>query len=469
MQYPYADIKKVYIIEDDIQYGELMSALLQSIGGIDHRVIPNGLEGLAECFREPPDLLILDLMLPSLRGEEILRIIRTSAQFSDMPVIVVSGIPDGQRKEMEMLHIGANIYMKKPFDNNEFLKNVRQLLEPPKVESDTHSDETPNEIFIAGALDEAFDLDNETDDLSSQFQVELKDDTPYSEDITPTFIMENKTSPTVVSRGIVKKTVFEGYRIIEVIGSGGMGTVYKAEQIDLNRIVALKVMLENADQAPATRERFRREALIMATVNHPNIVQIFEVGQTAYTSFFSMEYVDGPSLNNLVRQKPMDWRNSTGVILQVCNAILFLHKKGIIHRDIKLANILIGSDKWVKLTDFGISRARLKSDDSEYTQVLKFLGTPEYMAPELLRLEPATEKTDLFALGKTFWKMLSGPEGKGNALLHEINPSIPKELSLAIDKCQQRDPSQRFESVREARDVIMGIFKAHYVEPILPV
>jgi serine/threonine-protein kinase len=264
--------------------------------------------------------------------------------------------------------------------------------------------------------------------------------------------------PTLISAPPPNATseLCEGYRILEVIGRGGMGTVYKAEQVKLRRTVALKVLLERFQRNREVRERFHREALIMAQVNHPNIVQIFGAGQTESVSYFAMEYVDGASLATRILNQDLDLGECREIIRQTCNAISHLHSRNIIHRDIKPSNILINRQGYVKVTDFGISRARLGFDDGEFTQIVHVMGTPHYMAPELTDLSCATVATDLYALGMTFWRMFMGPENRDfGARLSKYRPELPTDLSNAVARCLEAEPGSRFRTILEARDAYM--------------
>lgn len=447
--------KKILVIDDSPDTGLFISVLIESAGLAKVSVIGDGLEGLASCFRDPPDVLVLDLNLPTMRGEEILRLLRTSGQHRDLPVLVISAFPEAQQREMEMLSLGADAYMDKPLLETSFLYTVQKLLSrwDTSVESNPDApqrpDTTASQAFIRSLLDREL-----ADEIApgkigagslpeNRTRVEL-----HPEAVAATVLVPR--SPEAPAR------VFRDYRILGVVGSGGMGTVYKAEQIKLQRLVALKVLLEHLHENHEIRERFQREALIMAQVNHPNIVQVYETGKTAYTSYFAMEFVDGESLAERIRKSTLNWEECPSLIRQTCAAIAHLHSKGIIHRDIKPSNILISHEGRVKVTDFGISRARLVVDAREFTQVVHVMGTPDYMAPELKQLSAADEMTDLYALGMTFWRMFAGCEVEplGHPL-HDLHPELPLGLSEAIGRCLAEAPSDRYGSVVEARDAIL--------------
>lgn len=499
--------KKIYIIEDDAEYSNLFTLLLKTIGIENPLVFNDGLKGLMECFENPPDLLVLDLMLPNVPGEEILRLLRTSEKHRFISIMVVTATPEEKIREFDILRLGADIYLKKPFIPTDFLNNIKRLLNALKfspVSEETRQTETaisdtnkiakpksdevlqkeyesPSKKFITEVLekelkqspykdkskktitskqDKDFFAPSSDSTKKSISQEDTETFTGSKAEVTPNSKLYNGETITKSLEEIQLEKLHKGYNILDVIGSGGMGTVYRAEQVKLNRIVALKVLLSRYNEGTEVRERFNREALIMATVNHPNIVQVYEVGNTEYSLFFSMEYVEGKSLADHIRKGTLDLNDYMGIMLQVCNAIIHLHSKNIIHRDIKPSNILIRTDSIVKITDFGISRARLMSDNKDYTQVYNFIGTPEYMAPELFQMLPANEKTDIFALGMTFWKMFAGYDAPNvGAPLKKLFPDFPKEISDIVNRCLQLLPNNRYNSVTELREDLVNTFK----------
>ncbi len=493
-------LKRVLIVEDNPDAAMLASLLVERTGLARSEVIADGLDALSSCFRNPPDALVLDLDLPSLRGEEILRMVRTSPERRDLPVIVMSSLPEAKRRELELLHLGADAYMDKPLLEATFLQTLTALLERSTPPPDSTPEPIPNlqapesprprssssQEFISSLLEQEMSREPDSTPAGDNppTAAESGSTSSASENIPTETVHESAArkrepprwpSRKPATKGDFLHDEYSGYKILGVIGSGGMGTVYRAEQVHLHRIVALKILLDNYYESVEMRERFHREALIMARVNHPNIVQVFETGRTEFSSFFSMEYVDGGSLADRIRTSNLNWEECPNIIRQTCNAVAYLHSQGIIHRDIKPSNILLSQQGLVKVTDFGISQARLGADREQFTLVPQFMGTPDYMAPELQRLSEASEKTDLYALGMTFWRMFAGhgarPLGKP---LHKIHPEIPHELSDVIAHCIELDPANRFPTVREARDAILeackGTFSGtweQYISPII--
>ncbi|MEQ8821648.1 MAG: protein kinase [Sumerlaeia bacterium] len=429
-----AEPYSVLIIEDNKTDAMILNKIITKHALAKVQVVSDGLEGLTECFRLRPDTLILDLELPGIRGEEICRLIRSSSTLRDLPILVVSELPDAKRREMEMLRLGADHYMEKPFVEVDFVAALRNLL---------HQCEDSTVIESSDALP----LDDLQDPLA---------DTEES-------LGRHEPADSIQT--------FQGYHLLDVLGAGGMGTVYRAQQIKLMRTVALKVLLEHFTQDHQVRRRFQREALIMAQVNHNNIVQVYDVGNTEYTSYFAMEYVDGPSLHAMIIEESLNWPMVARVVGEVCDAVAYLHSQGIIHRDIKPSNILINGNGVAKMTDFGISRAKLPVDISQVedtTNEYAILGTMNYMAPELLYGGAATELTDQFAMGRTFWRLLVGMDAFDlDKPLHAYRPDLPIELSKAIGRCMDPAPDRRYPSIAAAKEAILAeIEVAQHLAPV---
>ena len=197
---------------------------------------------------------------------------------------------------------------------------------------------------------------------------------------------------TVLSKG----TVINHYRIVEKIGSGGMGEVYLVEDTELNRQVALKFLSSHLCQDADCRARFKREAQAAAKLNHPNIVTIHEVSEFNGRPFFAMEHVEGQSLRELIKAKELPIERVMELAIQICEGLHKAHQSGIVHRDVKPANILIDSDGRAKILDFGL--ATMHGCD-HLTKTGSTLGTVGYMSPEQVRGETVDHRSDIFSLG----------------------------------------------------------------------
>lgn len=263
-----------------------------------------------------------------------------------------------------------------------------------------------------------------------------------------------------------------GYEILSKIGQGGMGTVYKARQLSLNRLVALKV-LPPAFAADTERvARFRREAMLAAQLNHPNAVQVHDVGETGGCVFIVMEYVDGVSVDKMLLNEPMEERRALEIIKGVAQALLVAHRKGIIHRDVKPANIMLTRDGQPKLADLGLAK-QLGAAAEPLTWTGGICGTPTYMSPEQFAgREDIDLRTDIYSLGTTLYRMVCGKlpyEGQTPMAIMRMhsegellnpkggNPRLSAAVAGLIVRMTARDPKDRFRDCAEIVDATQVI------------
>jgi WD40 repeat protein len=256
-----------------------------------------------------------------------------------------------------------------------------------------------------------------------------------------------------------------GYEVMDEIGRGSMGVVYRAWQTELRRLVALKLLLATAS-APA-RARFRTEAEAVARLYHPNIVQVYAFGEVRGQPFFSMELVEGGTLARLVRNGPLPVRQAAELIATLARAIDYAHTRGVVHRDLKPANVLLAEDGTPRVTDFGL--AKLLIGSSEQTATGELLGTPAYMAPEQAgaRETPVTPAVDIYALGAILYEMLTGrtPFWADSAVgllmqvrnveairPNRLRPGLPRDLETICLKCLEKTPTQRYDSAAALAD-----------------
>jgi tetratricopeptide (TPR) repeat protein/tRNA A-37 threonylcarbamoyl transferase component Bud32 len=256
-----------------------------------------------------------------------------------------------------------------------------------------------------------------------------------------------------------------GYEVLGELGRGGMGVVYKARQSKLNRIVALKMILAGSHAQAADLERFRVEEESIARLQHPHIVQIYEVGEYEGNPFFSLEFCPGGSLQEKLAGTPLPPGEAALVVEKLARAMAAAHAKGVIHRDLKPANVLLGEDGTLKITDFGLAK---KLDEAGQTATGTVMGTPSYMAPEQAQGKKAVgPAADVYALGAILYECLTGrPPFKG-ATLHEtilqvvteepvaprsLQPRVPGDLETICLKCLHKDPHKRYSSAGELGD-----------------
>jgi serine/threonine protein kinase/Tfp pilus assembly protein PilF len=251
------------------------------------------------------------------------------------------------------------------------------------------------------------------------------------------------------------------YALLEEVGRGGQGVVFRARQKSLNRIVALKVISLGQWASKAHLKRFRLEAEAAARLEHPGIVPIHEVGERDGSCYFSMKFVEGGQLDEVARREPILIRRAVELIAKVARTVHYAHDHGILHRDIKPGNILLDAKGEPHLTDFGL--ARLVESESTVTRTLEVLGTPSYMAPEqaLGNNEAITSVTDVYGLGAVLYQLLTGqPPFAGGATYETIkllldseprqprllNPKVDRDLSTICLKCLEKDPKHRYSS-----------------------
>jgi serine/threonine protein kinase/tetratricopeptide (TPR) repeat protein len=251
------------------------------------------------------------------------------------------------------------------------------------------------------------------------------------------------------------------YELLEEIGRGGQGVVFRARQKSLNRTVALKVIGLGQWASKAHLKRFRREAEAAASLEHPGIVPIHEVGERDGSCYFSMKFIEGGQLDEIVRREPMPIRQAAELIAKVARTVHYAHEHGILHRDIKPGNILLDAKGEPHLTDFGL--ARLLEAESTVTRTLEVLGTPSYMAPEQALGENAavSSATDVYGLGAVLYQLLTGQPPFAGGTTYEtikllldteprqprlLNPKIDRDLSTISLKCLEKDPKRRYSS-----------------------
>lgn len=262
------------------------------------------------------------------------------------------------------------------------------------------------------------------------------------------------------------RTLAGRYELVEVIGRGGMGTVYRASDLVLRRSVAVKLLPGLlADQDPTSVERFEREARAAAALNNPAVVAVYDTGADETTRFIVMELISGDSLEAILRDDgPLDPDRATGIASRVADALAAAHAAGIVHRDIKPANVMVAEDGSVKVLDFGIARAM---DATTVTQNASVLGTAAYMAPERALGKPADERSDIYSLGCVLYALLAGhPPFKGDSAaavlnqhanvaprpLRGENSRVSRQLDAFVMQMLAKSPDDRPQTAAEVRD-----------------
>src|ERR1043166_2530053 len=304
-----------------------------------------------------------------------------------------------------------------------------------------------------------------------------------------------------------EKNRFSDYELIQEIARGGMGVVYKARQISLNRIVAVKMILHARFNNAEFVQRFRVEAEAAANLHHANIVAIYEIGQEDDQHYFSMEYVEGRDLASLVRDQPLPPKRTAQLVEKIARAIHYAHQHGILHRDLKPSNVLIDVEGEPRITDFGLAKrvsstdggrssesnfkpgsdVRIDSELADLTLSGQVLRSPNYMSPEKAagRSRQVDARTDVYSLGAILFTLLTGrPPFAADSVqaifqqvlqteappLRLINPAVPRDLETVTLKCLQKDPVKRYQSAQELADELGRFLRGEsiHARPVSP-
>jgi len=283
---------------------------------------------------------------------------------------------------------------------------------------------------------------------------------------------------------LVTGTRLGPYEILSALGSGGMGEVYRARDVRLDRTVAIKILSDILAADPPFRERFDREARAISQLTHPHICTLYDVGEQRGTAFLVMEYLAGETLERRLQKSALPLNEALRIAIQIADALSTAHRHGIVHRDLKPGNVML-TKGGAKLLDFGLAKASAPSDSAagagpsillttppNVTSQGTILGTFQYMAPEQVEGRDADARTDIFAFGCVLYEMLTGQkafEGRTHAsligaIMHAEpvpvaarQPLVPRALDRVLRKCLAKDPDARWQTVRDLHDELTWI------------
>jgi serine/threonine-protein kinase len=278
-------------------------------------------------------------------------------------------------------------------------------------------------------------------------------------------------------------TTFSHYRIIEQLGKGGQATAYKAEDLRLHRLVVIKALPPELAATETARRRFQREARLASALDHPNIATIYDIGETDGLCYIVMQFVEGRTLKQLLGGQPLNHLSALSIAVQVADALVVAHARGIVHRDIKPSNIIVNDAGQVKVLDFGLAKMLIPEEpaadspdqnEQTMTEVGVPYGTMGYGSPEQATGEKVDHRTDIFSLGVVFYELLTGQQPfKGRhriEILHavinavprpaaEVNSRVPVVLQATLDRAMAKEPAGRYRSMTEFRDELRDLMQ----------
>lgn len=420
----------VLVVDDDEQFRSFVCNTLQE-EGFAVTSAGSAREAMSLIERKKPQLMLLDLVMPETSGDELCRIIKDDPSLRDIIIFILSANTDVETK-LTCFGSGANEYLSKPIDTRELVARIHRFIRMIDEFRNTPYSGAPPKL-------QTFPMDK------------------VAKEHTPTVDL-NSAAATGDSYARVKPK-YGVYQVETLIGSGSMGYVFKGYDEPLDRYVAIKILSKKLSGSPEFVERFRREAKVLAAINHPGIAYIYSFGEEEQDHYFAMQWCSGGSLADLIRQKQrLDLLPAVDTILQCAQALSAASKKGVVHRDIKPSNLLLDENQQIKIVDFGLASAEKYSSD--ITTAHTFLGTPNFMAPEQAQSSSVDHRADIYSLGITFYFMLYGilPYIANSAIevvvkhatepfpaFDSSNGRIPKEAYDIIVRMTQKSPENRYQ------------------------
>jgi CheY-like chemotaxis protein len=475
------DRARILIVDDDENNREVLRRRLEREGHATACAV-NGVDALEKVAADRFDLVLLDVMMPEMDGYETLRRLKQGPDTKDIPVIMISALDD-LRSIVRCIEDGAEDYLPKPFDpvllraridsslakkrfrdqELDYLRQVDRVIEAAaSVEAGAYDQASLTQIGqradALGRLARVFDsmageVRSRETRLRSRVR-ELRQEIDAARGV--------RSEAEVFDGGQLEAgvTLAERYEIIELIGHGGMGAVYRARDLELEEDVAVKLLRPEFVSDPESLERFKTEIRLARRISHPNVVRTHDFGETDEVRFLTMELVEGMTLRELI-----DSRGTLGVAAvlaiaaQLADSLAVAHAQGVVHRDIKPQNLLLDDGGVLKVMDFGV--ACLAERSSTLTQAGAIVGTPAYMSPEQLIGEHVDERSDLYSVGVVLYECLSGrpPLDGGSPItliakvlredpppLGELTEGIPDAVCALIHRLLAKNPNNRITS-----------------------
>jgi serine/threonine protein kinase/CheY-like chemotaxis protein/tetratricopeptide (TPR) repeat protein len=378
-------------------------------------VATDGESALRSAEKNPPDLILLDIIMPGMDGYEVCRRLRARPPTSDVPIMFLSGLEEVANKALGF-DVGGNDYLTKPFEMIEVKARVRSLLRHRLKQSTVTSENTRLNM------------------------------SPLRPD-------------DWVGKSLGK------YGITGILGQGGMGIVLKAHDPLIDRDVAIKVLSQDVAADTSALERFLAEAKAAGKLNHPNVVAIYEICQEGSAYYLVMEYVSGGSLDDRVAgEKRLPVLEATRALIDACKGVGAAHAAGIIHRDIKPANFMRTTDGSIKVADFGLAKG-MADTSRNITQAGMIVGTPHFMSPEQCEAKPLDQRSDIYSLGATYYSLLTGQHpyheaGSATQMMYlhchgpildprSLDGAVPRACSHIVARAMAKAPADRYQSAAE--------------------
>lgn len=435
----------VFIVDDNLNNLEILEKLL---GENNYRVrmANNGKRALRAIRAEIPELIMLDINMPEMDGYQVCQELKSSSSTKNVPIIFISALDDVVDK-VKAFKLGAVDYVTKPFQVEEVLARIETQLVIARLRKEL--EEKNFQLLLKNN-----ELNRKNNELNRK-----------NEELINSYQRANKIFSALSE--VLPGTILDGkYRLEEKIGSGGFGSVYKATNLALNSLVAIKVFCPSNSSSPADLERFRLEGVSSCQVSHNNAISIYDFSiSSTGIAYLVMELLRGISLaDKLSQTKCLSLNECLDIAIPVCQVLAKAHSAGIIHRDIKPENIFLhqtSTGEIVKVLDFGIAKLLGEKTDLERLDTSGvILGTPTYLSPERISGDPYDGRSDIYSLGVVIYQILSGSTPfvvKHNNVaaliymhmsqepmeLKELNPTIPDAMALLVMETLSKEPEKR--------------------------